>query len=311
MSKEVKKRKKKKNTKKRKRKMNISKKKYINKKHIKKSNNVNNLKLFNIDKLKHNFAVFKLVSLIGIGTVFGVNSHDVDVNNEEVVEDVEYTKNISDLHVNFNAFYQISHNTFVTRLNSVETRYVENVLEVNNENIGEQKDEIPLKYKEVVKVLEMNEPSLCEMNLSREYERIIIDISHKYGIDPEIMLTLGDQESDGKWDNIGKISETNDYGVFQINEINHEHIKEVFGFTSEDLLYDPIKNAEAAAYLIRNIMLRSDVNSLDDIFGMYNGWTNWRNIEWSVDYVNECFERMNTYFPNYNHDINKELIKIM
>ena len=298
-----------------KRKKNINKNKNINKtktkKLINKSNNVKNLKLFNINKLKHNFAVLKLVSLIGIGTIFGVNSHDVEVNNEEVVETVEYTNEISNLYVDFNNFYQISHNNLVVRLNSVETRYVENGLEVNNENIGEQKDGIPLKYKEVVKVLEMNEPSLCGMNLSREYEKIIIDISHKYGIDPEIMLTLGNKESDGKWDNIGKISETNDYGFYQINECNFEEIYNKFGFTKEDLLYDPVKSAEAAAYLISKIMLRDDVNTVLDTFGMYNGWTNWRNIEWSVDYVNECFERMNSYFPNYSHDINKELIKIM
>ena len=183
----------------------------------------------------------------------------------------------------------------------------ETTIEVNEE----QENVIPLKYREVVKVLEMNESSICGMNLSKEYESIIIDIANRYGVPKEKMLTIGCKESDGNWNNNGLVSNTNDYGVFQINKINHEHIEEVFGFSSEDLRYDPIKNAEAAAYLIRNIMLRSDVNDLDSVFGMYNGWTNWRNIDGSIAYVNGCNEILNNYFPYYNYENNKELVKRM
>lgn len=304
MKKEVKKRKKKINKK-------IKKKKVIKKRNYPKTSNVKNLKLFNIDKFKHNFAVFKLVSLIGVTALFNADSHNSEKYKEEPVKNVEYISEISNLNINFNKVNQMSNYNLNVRLNTIKSGPIENIEKDNDEVIDEQLEGIPLKYREVVKILEIKEPSLCGMKLSREYEKIIIDISHKYGIDPEIMLTLGDQESDGKWDNLGKISETNDYGPYQINEINHQHIKEVFGFTSEDLLYDPIKSAEAAAYLISKIMLRNDVNSLDEIFGMYNGWTNWRNIEWSVNYVNECFERINRYFPNYTYENNKELLKRM
>jgi len=301
MSKEVKKRKKK-------IKKKIKKKKIIKKRRRKNSTNIKNLKLFNIDYFKHNFAVFKLVSLIGISTLCGINSHNSEIYKEESVQTVEYKREISNLSVEFNNVNELCSYNLNVKFNTVKTGPIE-IIEENDVIVDEQVDGIPSKYREVVKVLEMNEPSLCGMKLSREYENIIVDIAHKYGIDPEIMLTLGNKESDGKWDSNGKISKTNDHGVFQINKINHEHIKEVLGFTSEDLLYDPIKNAEAAAYLISRIMLRSDVNSLDEIFGMYNGWTEWRNA--SIEYVNECHEIMNTYFLNYGYENNKELLKIM
>lgn len=145
------------------------------------------------------------------------------------------------------------------------------------------------------------EKSYSGMKLSHELEDRYSKIAEDYGIPKEIMLIIGDQESDGKWDNNGVISVTDDYGVFQINKFNHEEIFEEFGYTSDDLRYDPIKNAEAAAFLISRIMKHPKAESLDDIFGMYNGWTGWKDKEISINYVNGCNERLGCYFPEFEY----------
>lgn len=140
------------------------------------------------------------------------------------------------------------------------------------------------------------------MALSHEYEDEIKRIASEYGIPYQVMLIIGYRESDGKWDNNGKISSTNDYGEFQINIRNHPYIEEHLGYTTEDLLNDPIKNAEAAAYLIRDVMNHRKVEDLNDIFGMYNGWTGWENKEMSVNYVAGCNKIKETYFSEFVYD---------
>lgn len=304
MSKEVKKRKKK---------------KVVKNKRKRKKRSVKNLKVSNINKFNYNLALLKMVSVIGIGAIFGISSHE-EVPVAQSFEKVSYTKEIANLNVNFEPFVSMDNYNIVTKANVInlisdnEIECFEDEIIIDTPIDDETEIEIIsetsfIDDETVIEVID--EPSLCGMKLSREFEEDIIEIANEYGLDPEIMFTVGHQESDGNWNNNGLISPTKDYGVFQINKFNHQHIYEVFGYTSEDLLYDPVKNAEAAAYLIRNIIKRSDVNSLEEIFGMYNGWTNWQNIEWSIEYVNSCLEIMNNYFPDYQYENDKELLKKM
>lgn len=137
------------------------------------------------------------------------------------------------------------------------------------------------------------------MKLSNEYEDQIRQLCEEYDVPLEIMLTIGYQESDGKWDNNGKISETNDYGVFQINKGNHASIYETFGYTSDDLQYDPLKNAEVAVYLVSNMIKNDEDITAEEIFGMYNGWKNWRKKERSLMYVDSCFDILCEYFSGF------------
>ena len=123
-----------------------------------------------------------------------------------------------------------------------------------------------------------------------------------------IMMTIGEKESNGTWDCDGKISKTNDYGQFQINKCNHEIIYENLGYTTEDLLNDRYKNTDAAIYLICDrILTHPKCKTIDDVFGMYNGWSNWKNISRSVKYSDNCLNIMEEYFGTRDYEDVKEL----
>ena len=123
----------------------------------------------------------------------------------------------------------------------------------------------------------------------------------EYDVPLEIILTIGYQESDGKWDNNGKISPTNDYGEFQINKCNHDYIYEQLGYTTDDLLYDSVKNAEAAVLLVSNIIKMDDTLTSEEIFGIYNGWTNWREKKGAVRYSKSCVDILCEYFSGFKY----------
>lgn len=121
------------------------------------------------------------------------------------------------------------------------------------------------------------------------FQEHLFEISAKYGFPHDILFTLGHVESDGTWATNGVISPTNDYGLFQINITNHKQIYQVLGFTSDDLQYDPYKNAEAAAYLIKTFfdLYDYDITNFNykNIFGTYNGYIKWEEKEQSLEYV--------------------------
>ena len=145
----------------------------------------------------------------------------------------------------------------------------------------------------------LSENNYSGMALSNELEDEIKRLSDDYGIPYQIVLTIGEQESGGTWNTNGVISSTNDYGLFQINGANLSYINTKLGFTKDEILNDPIKNTEACLFLLNDITSRDDVDTLDDIFGMYNGWINWQKKKMSVDYVQNCSKIMNEYFPDY------------
>ena len=69
---------------------------------------------------------------------------------------------------------------------------------------------------------------------------------------------------------------------------------QVLGFTTGDIQYNPYKNAEAAAYLIKSFfqLYNYDESHFDyqNIFGTYNGYVTWRSKEQSLEYVDYCME---------------------
>lgn len=67
--------------------------------------------------------------------------------------------------------------------------------------------------------------------LSQELQEYTFRLCEEYGLDYEMVLALMDQESDYREK---VISKTNDYGIMQINKVNHEWLKEELGI--EDFL---------------------------------------------------------------------------
>ena len=117
-------------------------------------------------------------------------------------------------------------------------------------------------------------------------------------------MTVGYRESDGKWDNNGVISDTGDYGEFQINECNLEDAEKRFGYSKNDILNDKYKNADYFIDRVCNIMHMDSCKSLEDVFGINNGWVGWREKGLARDYSKGCMEIMENYFGE-NKDITR------
>lgn len=207
---------------------------------------------------------------------------------------------------------EVNNNEMIEACNDVDSKFNQQLdntfFEELNKNI-EYKRALHQAYKIMPQnFTEFNlENEYSGMALLHEYEDEIKKIASKYNIPYKVMLIIGDQESNGKWDNNGKISSTNDYGVFQINKRNHAYVKEQLGYTPDELLNDPIKNADAAAYLIREVMNHKSVKELNDIFGMYNAWTGWETNEQALKYVSQCNERLEKYFPDFEYNHNETI----
>lgn len=85
------------------------------------------------------------------------------------------------------------------------------------------------------------------VNMGEELQGFIYCLSYGYNIDFPFVMGLIQKESAFK-PNI--ISKTNDYGLMQINTVNHEWLSEKFGFT--DYL-DPYQNTRAGLYILRKL----------------------------------------------------------
>lgn len=86
-----------------------------------------------------------------------------------------------------------------------------------------------------------------DCGMDEDLQEFIYSLSYGYGIDYTLVMGLIEQESSFD-SNI--ISKTNDYGLMQINTINHEWLKESLGIT--DFL-DPYQNTRAGVYILRNL----------------------------------------------------------
>ncbi len=130
-----------------------------------------------------------------------------------------------------------------------------------------------------------------------DWQDYIFEMAEKYEVPAQAMFLIIHQESGGLWTTNGVKSETEDYGLPQINQCNLKMIKENLGYTKDEILNDPYKSIEAEALILSTIMDEYEY-TLDDydllnICGTYNGWTNWREKEMSIDYVESCQEFIN------------------
>lgn len=101
-----------------------------------------------------------------------------------------------------------------------------------------------------------SEPQLIyyDIPLSEELQEVTIDLCSKYDVDPIIAFALMQKESTYQ---VNVISKTNDYGIMQINKINHEWLSEELGIT--DFL-DPNQNIEAGLYMLGDYLEKYDLH---------------------------------------------------
>lgn len=86
-----------------------------------------------------------------------------------------------------------------------------------------------------------------EINMDEELQEFIYSLSYAYNLDYAFVMGLIKAESEF---DTSVVSSTNDYGLMQINQINHDWLKEKLGIT--DFL-DPYQNTMSGIYILRNL----------------------------------------------------------
>jgi soluble lytic murein transglycosylase-like protein len=85
------------------------------------------------------------------------------------------------------------------------------------------------------------------VNMSNELQEYVFYLSESYQIDFSFVMAVIQHESQF---NPNIISSTHDYGLMQINQCNHEYIKETLGVT--DFL-DPYQNVYSGVFILRQL----------------------------------------------------------
>ncbi len=98
--------------------------------------------------------------------------------------------------------------------------------------------------------LELVEYDPLDVPLDDEVQEYIFNLSTSYGIDFDLIMALIELESSFSTD---VVSETNDYGLMQINKINHAWLKEKIGVKD---FTNPYDNVRAGLYILRGLFDR-------------------------------------------------------
>lgn len=98
--------------------------------------------------------------------------------------------------------------------------------------------------------------------LADDLQEYTQDLCNEYGVQYELVLALMSAESGYRTD---VISKTSDYGIMQINKVNHERLTKALGIT--DFL-EPKQNIEAGIYMIAEISEK--YHTPEEILMVYN-----------------------------------------
>lgn len=135
------------------------------------------------------------------------------------------------------------------------------------------------------------ETRLRRPQIKTEYEEIIIGVAQEYGIPSTLIKAIIKTESDF---NALAVSETDDYGLMQINACNISWLEDELGITD---LFDPAQNIESGAYILSGYLNRY---SLADALMAYNCGESgakrlWRQGIHSTSYTREVFKNLDYY----------------
>lgn len=128
-----------------------------------------------------------------------------------------------------------------------------------------------------------------EVELDEELQEFIYCLSYGYNIDYAFVMGLIEAESTYQVD---VVSSTNDYGLMQINTVNHEWLKEKLGVT--DFL-DPYQNTMSGIYILRNLFEKYE--DPEKVLMAYNmGETGakrlWDKGIYETDYTNKVIKNI-------------------
>ena len=172
--------------------------------------------------------------------------------------------------------------------NEVVSYKFESESESATDEVIEEEKEPEIKINEVWVVNDTGfEP--VDKPMEVEYQGFLYWMAEKYDLDFYLLLALIETESDFKAD---LISETNDYGLMQINKMNHEWISNKLGIT--DFL-DPYQNMKAGCYILSKLMDSCDGNVTKALMSYNMGYEEadklWKNGIYSTKYSDKVETR--------------------
>lgn len=122
---------------------------------------------------------------------------------------------------------------------------------------------------------EMSNFKPIDINLDENIQEFIYLLCDGYNIDYSFVLALIDQESSFT---VNAVSNTGDYGLFQINEINHEELKKTLGIKD---INDPYENSRAGMFILRKLFEKYEEPS--KVLMAYNMGETGAKILWDKD----------------------------
>ena len=128
----------------------------------------------------------------------------------------------------------------------------------------------PVQTARAVHPQDAPEVEYYDVPLSRELQDAAFQAADEWDVPAGLLLAIMGQESGYQVD---AVSGTGDYGLMQINAINHPRLREELGIT--DFL-DPVQSIQAGAYMVGELMDKYE--DLDRVLTSYNrGETGARN----------------------------------
>ena len=154
------------------------------------------------------------------------------------------------------------------RLTSLETV----VLELENENYSLE---------------EFNNQTYYDIPLSIELQEYTFIQCIKYDVDPVLALAVMKTESGFNSD---AVSETNDYGIMQINECNHKWLSDAFGDIN---LLDAKDNIKCGVYMLSKIKYPTREQKLMAYnMGSVQAKALWEKGTYTTDYTEKVIDNM-------------------
>ena len=154
-------------------------------------------------------------------------------------------------------------------------------LRCKNTELKQQIEQCKEQKRDVEKVV------YYDINLSKDIQDYLFTECDKMGVDSVLVLALIKTESNFTPD---IISGTNDYGLMQINEVNHSWLREKLG--TLDFL-DAKDNIKAGVYMLSRLK-QQDVNQKLMVYnmGVTQAKTLWDSGIYSTEYTNIVTENM-------------------
>lgn len=124
--------------------------------------------------------------------------------------------------------------------------------------------------------------------LDDDVQEFVFYLCAGYNLDFTLVMAIIQQESNFK---PGAVSVTNDYGLMQINHINHAWLSETLGIT--DFL-DPYQNVRAGTFILRKLFERyGDTNKVLMAYNMGEGNASklWAQGVYSTSYTESVTKR--------------------